>query len=124
MNKVVYRERRSYLKYDEQHIIGYLNEEIVKDFQPETQEGEKQPDKFDGFAYEGEETDGGTILECSKPNDRGELINAVIRYRYSLSEELAIHRHHEENALEEVEEWKVYNEFCEKAKLIVDNWLA
>lgn len=124
MNKVVYRNRRSYMKYDDQHIIAYLNEEIVKDYQPESAEGKEQPEKYDGFAYEGEESDGGTILACSNPNDRGELVNAVIRHNYSLSEELAIHRHHEEDADTYADEWKQYNDYCETAKNIVDGWLS
>ncbi len=120
----VYKKKRTYMKYDNAHIIAYLNEKIVKGYQPKVMEGEKPSMPFDGYQYEGPCTDGGTILNCAKPGDRDEMINAIIRSRFTLSEEFAIHRHHsgEESALYS-EEWKSYDNFCEEAKIIVDGWL-
>ena len=94
MPKCVYRERRTFQKYDAGHIIGYLNETIVKGYQPEVMEGEKPAKPFDGYQYEGPCTDGGTILVCLNPGNRDEMINAIIRSKYTMSEEFAIHRHH------------------------------
>ena len=123
MAKCVYRERRTYSKYDATHIIGYLNETIVKGYQPKAEEGEK-PKPFDGYQYEGPESDGGTILLCSRPGNRDDMINSIIRSRYTLSEELAIHRHHSgAEATIYNDEWDIYNNFCEEAKMIVDEWL-
>lgn len=123
MPKCVYRERRTFEKYDPTHIIGYLNETVVKDYLPDNIEGEEQT-PYDGYQYEGTENDGGTIMDCSNPNDRGELINAIIRSRYSQSEELAIHRHVTDDAATYADEWKEYDTFCESAKEIVDGWLS
>lgn len=123
MNKCVYRERRTYEKYDSAHIIGYLNETVVKNYIPETEENGETKTPFDGYQYEGTEKDGGTIMECAKPGDRNDMINAVIRTQYSISEELAIHRHVSDDAASYADEWKKYDEFCEKAKNIVDSWL-
>ena len=36
MNKVFYREQRTFLVWDQQHIIGYLNEEQVENYTPDT----------------------------------------------------------------------------------------
>ena len=33
MNKQVYREPRTFEKYDRTHIIGYLNETIIENYQ-------------------------------------------------------------------------------------------
>lgn len=123
MHKCVYRERRTFEKYDSAHIIGYLNEEIIKNYQPEAVEGEEKEEPYDGYQYEGEENDGGTVMECSKPGDRDDMINAIIRTRYSLSEELAIHRHISDDAVTYAKEWKEYDSFCESTKNVVDRWL-
>lgn len=124
MNKVVYREPRTFLQYDSQHIIGYLGEEVIEDFQPETEEGQDPIEPYTGYQYEGPETDGGTIMECSKPDNRGEVINAVIRSKYSLSEEIAIHRHYQNDPMGSLTEWEQYDSWCEEAKRIVNGWFG
>ncbi len=124
MNKVVYREPRTYEKYDSQHIIGFLDEQIVENYQPETSEGQKLIEPYTGYQYEGLEASGGTIMECTKPDDRGEVVNAIIRSRYALSEEMAIHRHHQNDAETYAEEWEVYNSWCETAKRTANAWFG
>jgi len=124
MNKIVYRERRTYEKYDSAHIIGYLGETVIKGYIPDNTEDGEETQPFDGYQYEGPEADGGTVMECSKPGDRYDMINAVIRTRYSMSEELAIHRHISNDSETYAEEWQEYDSFCERAKDIVDGWLS
>ena len=124
MNKSVYRVKRTFLKYDSNHIIGYLNETVIKDYQPEAMEGQEPPEPYDGYQYEGTEKDGGTIRECANPGNRDDMINAIIRTKYSLSEELAIHRHVSDDAAAYKEEWATYDAFCEQAKTIADAWLS
>lgn len=124
MNKAVYREPRTYEKYDSNHIIGYLNETVIEDYQPEVAEGQSAVEPYTGYQYEGQLTDGGTIMECSDSTNRGEIVNAIIRSRYPLSEEMAIHRHHQNDPVRYAEEWDMYDAFCEEAKRIANGWLT
>ncbi|MCR5779290.1 MAG: hypothetical protein K6G70_01920 [Bacteroidaceae bacterium] len=114
-----YTERRTYGKYDANNIIGYLNEERVPDFLPE---GAEQPTL--GYKYTGTEKDGGTVMPCSDPTSYPEVTNAIIRSKYSESDEMAIHRHYSNDPEEYAEEWQEYNDFCESAKALAKDWLG
>ena len=124
MNKVVYREPRTFEKYDSNHIIGYLNETVIEDYQPEVADEQETVEPYTGYQYEGPETDGGTVMECSDSNDRGEIVNAIIRSRYPLSEEMAVHRHYQNDPERYAGEWSEYDDFCEEAKRIANDWLT
>ena len=131
MNRKVYQERRTYLRYDEAHIIGYLNEEELENYVPEapTQEGEEeeeQPEEWPtAYAYTGPEADGGTVMPCSDQDDSGELANAIIRSRYSESQELAIQRHAINGDYEETpQEYEEYNTWCQYAVETAKEWIA
>jgi len=128
MNRKVYRERRTYLRYDDAHIIGYLNEEVLQDYVPEdevTEEGE-EPEPWEvAYAYTGTETDGGTVMECKRQEDYGSLANAIIRSRYTESQELAIQRHAINGDYEEApKEYDEYNSWCQQAVAIAKEWVA
>ncbi len=114
-----YTERRTFGKFDANNIIGYLEEERVPDFLPE---GADQPTL--GYKYTGTEKDGGTVMPCTDPTSYPEVTNAIIRSKYSESDEMAIHRHHGNAPEEYSEEWQEYNEFCESAKALAKNWLG
>ena len=114
-----YTERRTFGKFDANNIIGYLEEERVPDFLPE---GADQPTL--GYKYTGTEKDGGTVMPCTDPTSYPEVTNAIIRSKYSESDEMAIHRHHGNTPEEYSEEWQEYNEFCESAKALAKNWLG
>ena len=114
-----YTERRTFGKYDPKNIIGYLEEEQVPDFLPE---GADQPTL--GYKYTGTEKDGGTVMPCTDPTSYPEVTNAIIRSKYSESDEMAIHRHHGNDPEEYAEEWQEYNDFCESAKALAKNWLG
>lgn len=47
---------------------------------------------------------------------KGAVVDAIIRTRYSLSDELAIQRHYSNSKTTYKQEWEAYNEFCEWAK--------
>lgn len=115
----IYSERRTFGKFDANNIIGYLEEERVPDFLPE---GADQPTL--GYKYTGTEKDGGTVMPCTDPTSYPEVTNAIIRSKYSESDEMAIHRHHGNAPEEYSEEWQEYNEFCESAKALAKNWLG
>ena len=114
-----YTERRTFGKFDANNIIGYLEEERVPDFLPE---GADQPTL--GYKYTGTEKDGGTVMPCTDPTSYPEVTNAIIRSKYSESDEMAIHRHHGNAPEEYSEEWQEYNEFCESAKALAKDWLG
>lgn len=114
-----YTERRTFGKFDANNIIGYLEEERVPDFLPE---GADQPTL--GYKYTGTEKDGGTVMPCTDPTSYPEVTNAIIRSKYSESDEMAIHRHHGNDPEDYAEEWQEYNDFCESAKALAKNWLG
>lgn len=129
MNTKVYQERRTYLRYDEAHIIGYLNEEVLEDYVPEDNahgESEESPEPWPtAYAYTGTEADGGTVMPCTKQNDYGELANAIIRSRYTESQELAIQRHAINGDYEETpQEYDAYNDWCEYAVATAKAWTS
>ena len=115
----IYSERRTFGKFDANNIIGYLEEERVPDFLPE---GAEQPTL--GYKYTGTEKDGGTVMPCTDPTSYPEVTNAIIRSKFSESDEMAIHRHHGNDPEEYAEEWQEYNEFCESAKTLAKDWLG
>lgn len=115
----IYTERRTFGKYDANSIIGYLEEERVPDFLPE---GAEQPTI--GYKYTGTEKDGGTVMPCTDPTSYPEVTNAIIRSKFSESDEMAIHRHHGNDPEEYAEEWQEYNDFCESAKTLAKDWLG
>lgn len=115
----IYTERRTFGKFDANSIIGYLEEERVTDFLPE---GAEQPTL--GYKYTGTEKDGGTVMPCTDPTSYPEVTNAIIRSKFSESDEMAIHRHHSNDPEEYAEEWQEYNDFCESAKALAKDWLG
>lgn len=114
-----YTERRTFGKFDANNIIGYLEEERVPDFLPE---GAEKPTL--GYKYTGTEKDGGTVMPCTDPTSYPEVTNAIIRSKFSESDEMAIHRHHGNDPEEYAEEWQEYNDFCESAKALAKDWLG
>lgn len=114
-----YTERRTFGKFDANNIIGYLEEERVPDFLPE---GAEKPTI--GYKYTGTEKDGGTVMPCTDPTSYPEVTNAIIRSKFSESDEMAIHRHHGNDPEEYAEEWQEYNDFCESAKTLAKDWLG
>lgn len=129
MNKqtfsAVYQNRKTYMKYDEKHIIGYLNEEVLEDYTPGDQPEGGEPVVWPvAYRYTGTERDGGTVMQCNNMNDYGDVANAIIRSRYSESQELAIHRHAQNGDYEEnPTEYEEYNAFCEAAVVQAKAWV-
>lgn len=110
-------------KYDATRIIGYLHEEVIEGYIPENEDGET-PEPVTAYRYTGTERDGGTLMLCADPTNYGEVTNAIIRTRYTESEEMAVHRHHANNPGTASEEWQQYNDFCESAKQQARRWLG
>lgn len=126
MNRQVYPEARTFAKYDDEHIIGYLNEEVINNYQPSvSSDTEETPEPWPtAYAYTGTETDGGTIMKCSNRDDYGEIANAIIRSRYSESQELAIQRHAINGDYAEVsQEYDDYYAWCQYAVTLAKKWV-
>ena len=119
----IYTEPRTFGKYDADHIIGYLGEEIIPNHVPENN-GEEEPEPVTGYKYTGTEKDGGTVMPCSDPTSYPEVANATIRSEYTESDEMAIHRHFNNDPVAYKDEWDEYNDFCEAAKVLAKRWLG
>lgn len=128
MNRKIYTERKTFLKYDNGRYMVYLNEETVENHVPEDAPEDFEP--VTGYAYTGTEEDGGTLIEAAGP-DRDSLINGIIRSRYSQTEEDAIKTHQIEvlrggnmaKTPEYETEWEAFNAFRTAAIATVDGWL-
>lgn len=133
MNTVIYTERRTFEKYDNEHFIAYLNEEIIPDYVPDATEGQQQPEPTTGYAYQGPMKDGGTLIGATGA-DRDSLVNGIIRSRYSQTEEDAIKTHRLQVLGKEIsdttkkaeynQEWKTFNSVRTVAIDYVDRWLS
>lgn len=121
----VYQQQRTYLRYDANHIIGYLHEEELHDYQPEARGTEETPEPWPvAYAYTGTEADGGTVMECSQQDDHGALANAIIRSRYTESQELAIQRHAINGDYDDdASEYEAYDSWCQYAVATAKAWL-
>lgn len=129
MHRKIYQQRRTYLRYDETHIIGYLNEEVLENYFPAdsvSSESEEHNEPWPvAYAYTGTESDGGTVMECTKQENYGELANAIIRSRYSESQEMAIQRHAINGDYQDAgQEYEEYYSWCQQAVQTAKNWIA
>lgn len=126
----------SFSKYDESHIIGYLDEKVLDNVTIEDNMHDGEPVVLEkAYQYEGTEADGGTVMQYEGEPEYGKLVDAIIGTKYSRSDEMAIHRHRleslesasqiSESDLQKYDaEWEEYNQFCEKAKATAKCWLA
>lgn len=122
MISATYAERKTFFPFGDNEIVGFLGETVVENWnQPNAPEG---AEPITGYQYTGPRQDGGTLMPCEDPSDYGSVTNAIIRSKYSESEELAIHRHYVNSFEEHQEEWNEYNRFCEAAKVIARRWLG
>lgn len=121
MNTCIYHSRRTFMKYDQKQIIGYLNEKITENYEEKLEDGTTAT--FTAYQYSGTETDGGTLMQCVG-EDRDDIVNAIIRTQYSETQELAILRHHGNDSTTFSQEWEDYNSVCENAKTVATTWLS
>lgn len=128
MESEVYQERRTFVRYDESHVMVYLNEEVLNDYVPEDAEDGTEPATY--YAYSGTMPDGGTLIVAAA-TDRDTLINGIIRTKYSQSEEDAIKTHQiirmsgdisDEKSSEYLTEWQEFCQWREYAIKVVDEW--
>lgn len=117
-----YAEQKTFFPFGENKIIGFLGETVVDNWkQPGAPENAPA---ITGYQYTGTEKDGGTIMPCNDPTSYPEVANAIIRSKYTESDEMAIHRHFNNDPVAYKEEWNEYNQFCEDAKVLAKLWLG
>lgn len=122
MSTVIYPEKKTFFPLGKNQIIAFLNEKTIENWQqPNSPEG---AEPITGYCYSGTRKDGGTVLPCENASDYGCLVNAIIRSRFSLSEEMAMNRHFNNSPEEYAQEWEDYSNFCEAAKLKAKEWLG
>ena len=119
---VTYAEPKTFFPFGKGHIVGFLYETVIENWKQEN--APEDAPAITGYQYSGPRKDGGTLLECENPSDYGCVVNAIIRSRFSQSEELAIHRHYVSAPEDHQEEWDDYNQFCEDAKILAKIWLG
>ena len=103
MKKVNYSERKTFVQYDENHVVLYLNEEPAEITNEETGE------TVQGYSYTGSMEDGGTLIEAANvtsENRRAKFISGLLGTEYDINEQIAIlangddtNEHSEEKAI-------------------------
>lgn len=122
LHQATYAEKKTFFPFGDNQIVGFLGETVVPNWIQDNAPEDAQP--ITGYRYEGPRHDGGTLLPCENPADYGCVTNAIIRSKYTESDELAIHRHYVNSFEEHEAEWNEYNAFCESAKLLAKQWLG
>lgn len=119
----VYPQPKTFLKYDAGRIIVYPNETVIENYTPENAQGQEETEPFTAYQYEGRETDGGFIVECDDTADYHSVANAIVRTKYSVSEELALQRHHQQEPETYEKEFSDYCEYADRAVALAKKWL-
>ena len=88
-----YEKKRTYEKYDEGHYMLYLNEQAVE-YTPEhgggmTEQSAQPAQVVQGFAYTGDQPDGGTLIEA-KSAGYGDFVAGLLRKQYTADDVEAV----------------------------------
>ena len=80
--RAIYTERKTFVKYDDNHYLLYLNEEVLENHVSEGHGGEPEPEPRVAYAYTGTCEDGGTLIEATSAS-YDSLVSGLIRREYS-----------------------------------------
>lgn len=103
MNTVIYPAKRSYIRYDDNHFLLYLNEEVIEDYLPEDAEEGTTPAA--AYSYTGSFPDGGTLISA-KVDTYEAFVSGLVRSRYSSDQVEAIILNLQSNDLERIVEFQ------------------
>lgn len=81
-----YTERKNFVKFDDSHVLLYLNEQSGEVTNPET--GESAP----GYSYTGDQADGSTMIAAegvTDENRRDKFVAGLIGLHYDLDAQIA-----------------------------------
>lgn len=111
--------RQSYMKYDNEHYLLFLNEQ-------EAEQTNEQGEKIKGYTYTGPRQDGSTLIEATgvtPDNIRGKFIAGLLGIEYSLDDQIALLANGEDSE-QHSEELEAFNRFRNEAKKAVDELLS
>ena len=74
--RAIYTERKTFVKYDDNHYLLYLNEEVLENHVPEGHGGEPEPEPCTAYAYTG------TLIEAADATYE-RFVSGLVRTRYS-----------------------------------------
>ncbi|MBQ9187367.1 MAG: hypothetical protein IJ144_06050 [Prevotella sp.] len=117
---VNYRERKNFVKYDEKHVLLYLNE------QPAEITDDESGETVQGYSYTGTMDDGGTLIEAEDVTDenrRSKFISGLIGTEYDIDEQIAILANGDDTN-EHAEEKAVFMANRQTVKTAIDELLA
>ena len=80
--RAIYTERKTFVKYDDNHYLLYLNEEVLENHVPESHAGEPEPEPCTAYANTGTCEDGGTLVEAASAS-YDSLVSGLVRKEYS-----------------------------------------
>lgn len=117
MNKKYYLLRMSYVKYDDNHYLLYLNEKRVDDYHPDNAGESAGDDKtVTAYSYEGDELDGSTKIEAKSANYK-DFVTGIVRMKYSQNDVEAILCNHGDGNAEHAKEYDDFQAWREQAKV-------
>lgn len=111
--------RQSYMKYDNEHYILFLNEQ-------EAEQTNEDDEKIKGYTYTGPRPDGSTLIEATgvtSENIRGKFIAGLLGLEYSLDDQIALLANGEDSE-QHSEEWADFSRARIEAKKAVDDLLS
>ena len=111
--------RQSYMKYDNNHYLLFLQEQ-------EAEQTNEQGEKIKGYAYTGTRQDGSTLIEATgvtAENIRGKFIAGLLGLEYSIDDQIAILANGEDSE-EHSKELANFMKLRDEAKKDVDELLA
>ena len=111
--------RQSYMKYDNNHYLLFLNEQVAE-------QEDEFAGKISGYTYTGTMKDGSTLIEATgvtAENMRGKFIAGLIGIEYSKDDQIALLANGEDTN-EHAEELAKFKEVRAAAKKAVDELLA
>ena len=111
--------RQSYMKYDNNHYLLFLNEQAAE-------QEDEFAGKISGYTYTGTMPDGSTLIEATgvtAENMRSKFIAGLIGTQYSKDDQIALLANGEDTN-EHAEELAKFKEVRAAAKKAVDELLA
>lgn len=106
-------QRQTYIKYDDNHYLLFLNEQ-------EAEQEDEFAGKISGYTYTGTMPDGSTLIEATgvtAENMRGKFIAGLIGIGYSKDDQIALLANGEDTNehAEELEKFKAVRAAAKKA---------
>lgn len=113
MKTVNHAERQSFVKYDNEHFLLYLNETPATFTMPEHEE------PTEGYSYTGNMEDGSTEIEVKNVTDenrRDKFVSGLIATRYTMDAQIALLANGKdtEQHEQELRDFEMYRSDCKQ----------